>query len=104
MSITLPDDMQPLLTCTMLYSMRMQLPGLQSLTVAANDPLSWMRALGVHKELGKATQLTQLCLDINNTKDAVSSSGTTALLLAECCTSPDTPPCSTASHCLFALR
>jgi hypothetical protein len=49
--------------CTMLYSMREQLPGLRALTLTVGHPADWLAAEDVHRELDEMTQLTQLSLN-----------------------------------------
>jgi hypothetical protein len=66
LSLHLNGNLQPLLVCTMLYSMRVQLDGLRSLTLSVTHSEDWIDAEDVHGELGEMTQLTQLCLDLNN--------------------------------------
>jgi hypothetical protein len=60
--------MQPLLACTMLDSLREKLPGLRGLqlTVTRQEPEDWLDAEGVHRQLGGLTQLTQLCINLQD--------------------------------------
>lgn len=61
------------LAMTMLYSMRMQLPRLRTLTVIVEDTEDWLRAEDALRELGRITQLNRLCLKLDATE--VSSPG-----------------------------
>jgi hypothetical protein len=65
MSLTLEGDLRQLLACTMLYSIRAQLPGLRSLALNTSPSESWIEAEDVHAELGGITQLTRLCLNLD---------------------------------------
>jgi hypothetical protein len=56
---------QPL-ACATLYSMQLQLSGLQELALAAHNAEGWQNAEGAHRELGGLTQLTKLCLDLQH--------------------------------------
>lgn len=67
------SKMTQLLACTMLDSLRVQLPALRGLTLTIDHPEDWLAAEGVHRELGGLTQLTQLCITL---RDVQVSSGT----------------------------
>lgn len=50
----------------MFYSMHAQLPSLRELTLTIICPKDWLNAEDVHKELGGFTQLTRLCLTVDD--------------------------------------
>jgi hypothetical protein len=60
--------MQPLQATTMLYSLRMQLPVLHSLSFSVFNTRSWLKAQDMLGELGRFTQLKQLRLYLQNTQ------------------------------------
>lgn len=72
--MNLSDDMQPLLATTMLYSMRMQLPGLHSFGFTVFKAKGWFKARDMLAELGRFTQLKQLRLYLQNTQVSSPSS------------------------------
>lgn len=99
LSLTLNGDLRQLLACTMLYSIRVQLSGLRSLALNIAPSESWIEAEDVHAELGEVTQLTRLCLNLNNM--SVSTLDSDWPSSPVCCVS--FRPLATGQHCTFNI-
>jgi hypothetical protein len=65
-SLKLGDEFQQPPACATLYSMHAQLPSLRELTLTIQCLEDWVKAERVHRELGALTQLTRLCLTLDN--------------------------------------